>query len=235
MDMQQLIGLDRELLLSINGSSSLFWDGAMWILSDTKTWLLLSIALLYIIFKNNSWKNALLILVMLALAVTLADQFSSGLCKPFFLRYRPSQDPELMSSVSIVNNYRGGNYGFISSHAANCFAIATFMALLMRNRLFTVMVYLWAFLPAYSRAYLGVHYPADLFCGAVSGCVISGLVYFLYSRINKRCVSGGSYVSSQYTCSGYMVEDIDRFFTAMLITGFYVLIKALWLAKALSF
>lgn len=235
-NIQQLIDIDKELLLTLNGSDSLFWDGAMWVLSDSKTWLLMGVVLLYIIFKNNVWKNALLIVCILALAVTLSDQFSSGLCKPLFMRYRPSQDPDLMTLVSLVNNYKGGSYGFISSHAANCFAIATFVALLLRNRWLTVMVYLWALLPSYSRAYLGVHYPGDLFCGAIAGCVISILLYWLYVWINKHYVySSNNYVSSQYTCSGYMVKDIERFFTAMLITGFYVLIKALWLSKAFNF
>ena len=124
MDIQQLIELDRDLLLSWNGSESLFWDGFMWIVSDTKTWVLAAIVLLYIIFKNTKFAHGVLILIMIALTITMADQFASGLCKPYFERFRPAQDPELMYLVDVVNSYRGGRYGFISSHAANTFAFA---------------------------------------------------------------------------------------------------------------
>ena len=99
--------------------------------------------LLYIIFKNTKFTQGLLILVMLVLTVTLADQFSSGLCKPLFMRFRPAQDPEIMYMVNVVNGYRGGAYGFISSHAANTFAVATFVALLIRNCWMTVIMYIW--------------------------------------------------------------------------------------------
>lgn len=92
IDIQQLIEADKELLLTLNGSSSLFWDGFMWTVSGTKIWIPVGAMLLYIIFKNTKFTQGLLILVMLVLTVTLADQFSSGLCKPLFMRFRPAQD-----------------------------------------------------------------------------------------------------------------------------------------------
>lgn len=140
IDIQQLIEADKELLLTLNGSSSLFWDGFMWTVSGTKIWIPVGAMLLYIIFKNTKFTQGLLILVMLVLTVTLADQFSSGLCKPLFMRFRPAQDPEIMYMVNVVNGYRGGAYGFISSHAANTFAVATFVALLIRNCWMTVIM-----------------------------------------------------------------------------------------------
>lgn len=234
-DLQQLIATDKELLLSMNGSDSLFCDGMWWVISDTKTWLLMGAVLLYVIFKNNRLNAALLALAMLAVAVTLSDQFSSALCKPYFMRFRPTQDPDLYSLVSIVNGYRGGSYGFISSHAANCFAVATFVSLLIRNRIFTVVMFLWAVLPSYSRAYLGVHYPGDLLCGALAGILISVIVYIIYHRINNRFFPQARYTSNQYTASGYMVENLDRLYTAMLLTAFYVVVKAMILSHASYF
>ena len=115
MDIQQLISLDKELLLQYNGSDSLFWDGFMWIATNMLTWIPLAIGLLYVIFKNNKWKESLLIIVLLALVITFSDQISSGFCKPYFARFRPTQDPELMYQIDIVNGYRGGIYGFISA------------------------------------------------------------------------------------------------------------------------
>ena len=133
MDIQQLIGFDQELLLNLNGSDSLFWDGFMWLSTNMVTWIPLAVVLLYVIFKNNKIKEALLILGLLAVVVVLADQISSGFCKPFFARYRPTQDPVLMYLTDIVNGYRGGRYGFISSHAANTFAVAIFISLIVKN------------------------------------------------------------------------------------------------------
>ena len=186
IDIQQLIEADKELLLTLNGSSSLFWDGFMWTVSGTKIWIPVGAMLLYIIFKNTKFTQGLLILVMLVLTVTLADQFSSGLCKPLFMRFRPAQD----SGNNVYGECRewlqGRAYGFISSHAANTFAVATFVALLIRNCWMTVIMYIWALIPSFSRIYLGVHYPGDIICGAVAGCVIASLVYWLYAFIEKK-------------------------------------------------
>lgn len=133
MDIQQYIAADKELLLNLNGSQSLFWDGFMWVATSTIVWVPVAAMLLYIIIKNNKIQEALLTIVMIALVITLADQIASGLCKPFFARFRPTQDPNIMYMVDIVNGYRGGRFGFISSHAANTFAISVFLSLLIKR------------------------------------------------------------------------------------------------------
>lgn len=134
MDIQQYIAYDRNLLLDWNGSDSLFWDGFMWVATSTYIWIPLAIVLLYVILKNNKGWEALYTILAFALVITLADQISSGICKPFFQRFRPTQDPEIMYLIDVVNGYRGGRYGFISSHAANTFGVAVFVSLLIRNK-----------------------------------------------------------------------------------------------------
>lgn len=114
MDIQQYIAADKELLLNLNGSQSLFWDGFMWVATSTIVWVPVAAMLLYIIIKNNKIQEALLTIIMIALVITLADQIASGLCKPFFARFRPTQDPNIMYMVDIVNEYRGGQFGFNS-------------------------------------------------------------------------------------------------------------------------
>ena len=177
IDIQQLIEADKELLLTLNGSSSLFWDGFMWTVSGTKIWIPVGAMLLYIIFKNTKFTQGLLILVMLVLTVTLADQFSSGLCKPLFMRFRPAQDPEIMYMVNVVNGYRGGAYGFISSHAANTFAVATFVALLIRNCWMTVIMYIWALMSSLYDLFFGPVGRVMFLFPYLSGCTLSGRYY----------------------------------------------------------
>ena len=224
MDIQQLIGFDQELLLKINGSDSLFWDGFMWIATSTSTWIPVAIALLYVIFKNNKIKEALLIIGMLALVITLADQIASGICKPYFARFRPTRDPELMYLVDVVNGYRGGSYGFTSSHAANMFAVFVFLSLTIRSWSLAGTLFFWAVLNAYSRMYLGVHYPGDILFGTLTGIIVGILVYRLYSYIKKNYFKQPRYISNQYTSSGYLVTDISLLNTIMIITVFMIII-----------
>ena len=99
----------------------------------------------------------------------LCDQFSSSVCKPFFERYRPARDPDFSSMVTIVNGYRGGMFGFFSSHAANAAGIVVYTALIFRNKLYAATAVLWALLTCYSRMYLGVHYPGDILAGLLWG------------------------------------------------------------------
>lgn len=231
IDIQQLIATDRQVLLAQNGSDSLFWDGFMWIVSDTKTWIAAAIMLLYIILKNNKLPQGLIIIVAIALVITCADQFASGLCKPLFARYRPAQDPEIMYLVDIVNGYRGGRYGFISSHAANTFAVAMFISLLVRNKWLTILMFVWAIIPSYSRIYLGVHYPGDILCGAFAGCVIACLIYGLYHWIQRRYFQSPVYISSQYTSTGYETSDIGGLYFVLLLTYFYAVVAAMVTSK----
>ena len=224
MDIQQLIGFDQELLLKINGSDSLFWDGFMWMATNKLTWIPMAIALLYVIFKNNKIKEAFLLIGLIILVITLADQISSGFCKPYFARFRPTQDPELMYQIDVVNGYRGGMYGFTSSHAANTFGVALFLSLVMRSWSLSLILFIWAALNAYSRMYLGVHYPGDIFFGTLTGLGSGILMYLLYNYLQKKLLTQPVYISNQYTSSGYLKSDIHIIHTTMILTFFYILI-----------
>lgn len=224
MDIQQLIGFDQELLLKINGSDSLFWDGFMWMATNKLTWIPIAIALLYVIFKNNKIKEAFLLIGLIILVITLADQISSGFCKPYFARFRPTQDPELMYQIDVVNGYRGGTYGFTSSHAANTFGVALFLSLVMRSWSLSIILFIWAALNAYSRMYLGVHYPGDIFFGTLTGLGSGILMYLLYNYLQKKLLTQSVYISNQYTSSGYLKSDIHIIHTTMILTFFYILI-----------
>ncbi len=185
--LEKLIALDTQLFLFLNSIHNPFGDQIMWYISATTTWIPLYALVLFFIFKEYKWKG-FIPLIFLILAIVLADKISVYGFKNVFERLRPSHNPDIAQVVHIVNNYRGGNFGFVSSHAANTFAFATFTALFFNNRKFTLLIYLWAVIVSYSRIYLGVHYPGDILGGAVLGWLI-GMAMYKLQQITENYLS----------------------------------------------
>ncbi len=183
--MESLIELDKKLLVYLNGFHADWLDPIMLQLTRTQFWIPLYLFLIYLIFKNFSTRGWI-ITAGVALAILLADQITSSLMKPFFMRLRPSQEPTLQGLVHIVNDYKGGLYGFASSHAANTFATALFVWLLFRKTYkWMVFIFVWAVLMTYTRIYLGVHYPGDILVGAIVG-LLCGWAGFEFYRVLDR-------------------------------------------------
>ncbi len=227
MDIQPYIAFDKQLLLWMNGSSSYFLDGVFWTATSKWTWIPMGAMMLYILFKNNGLWKGLLTVVLTALVVLAADQLASSVCKPFFHRYRPAQDGEIMFLVDVVNGYRGGLYGFVSSHAANTFAVALFLSLEVKNLWFSLVNVAWILINIYSRIYLGVHYPGDILFGAILGTLVGLGFYYLHTRLKKRFFNTPPYISNQYTAGGYEVSDICWFVTVFLLTNIYIIMMGL--------
>lgn len=175
-----LSDIDARLLLIVNGAHSPFFDSVMWCISGRWIWVPFYAVLAYLLFRRMSWKRASICLVTIGLIILAADQTCATLIRPEIGRLRPANlNNPLSSFVHVVNGYRGGRYGFPSCHAANTFALAVFMSLVIRHKWFTVMMFSWAFVVSYSRMYLGVHYFGDLFCGATIGSLFAVLFYYL--------------------------------------------------------
>lgn len=182
-----LSDIDARLLLIVNGAHSPFFDSVMWCISGRWIWVPFYAVLAYLLFRRMSWKRASICLVTIGLIILAADQTCATLIRPEIGRLRPANlNNPLSSFVQVVNGYRGGRYGFPSCHAANTFALAVFMSLVIRHKWFTVMMFSWAFVVSYSRMYLGVHYFGDLFCGATIGSLFAVLFYYLQNYLFKR-------------------------------------------------
>ncbi len=181
----KLLKLDREIFLYLNGKHVDWLDSPMFIFTHTLSWMPLFLVLLYFIakeYRQQTW----IFVIGIALAIALADQITSSVMKPYFIRWRPSHDPSLTGMVHLVKNYVGGKYGFASSHAANTFAVATFIySLLKKRRRWISLIFIWAIFVCYTRIYLGVHYPGDLIAGALVGA-FSGWVMVKISLIARQ-------------------------------------------------
>lgn len=175
-----LLGLDENIFLSLNSNHSPFWDFFMFTVTGKIIWAGLYLSILYSLWRAYGIKVMLIVLVSSCLVVLFADQITASMLRPWVARFRPSHpDNPLSEMVHIVNDHRGGAYGFPSSHAANTFGVATLLSLVFRQWRFTIGIFFWALLNCYSRIYLGLHYPGDLLGGGLIGVIFGLLIYFL--------------------------------------------------------
>lgn len=180
---QTLSEWDKSAFLYLNSHHNDLMDYVMTLFTFTPTWLLFYGVTLYVIIRKYGRKS-IPIIVSLALIILLADQIS-GVLKHSIMRLRPSNDPTMIPLTHVFYK-SGGLYGFVSAHAANAFSFATFSALLFRSRGYTIFIYPWASLIAYTRIYLGVHYPGDILGGALLGSLIGWGVFKLLVLIESK-------------------------------------------------
>lgn len=175
--------LDQQLLIFINGLHAPWLDVVMFHISKIKIFIPLFIIWGIALFKLVKLKGFLLFAVCLPLLILLTDQ-SATITKNSVMRYRPTHNTEIGHQLHVVNEYRGGQYGYYSGHAANTFGIATFLFLIFRQRKAKVWLsysfFAFAILASYSRMYLGVHYPFDILTGMLTGMTFGYLVFRVF-------------------------------------------------------
>ena len=189
--LEQLLHIDTEILLAINGWHAPWADTLMWIISAKATWIPLYLLLIGLlvwryrkpVMTSVKWLQkvpaCVVMIAMIGLAVGAADFIASGILKELVARPRPTRVPELEGVLHLVNGYRSGRYGFVSSHAANTMVCALLFSMIWRNKIATVGLMLWVAANCYSRMYLGVHYPLDILGGLMVGCLVAMTAYVL--------------------------------------------------------
>lgn len=226
-DDMSIVDIDKQWLLALNGSDSLFLDSVVKTLTTATTWIPLYVALLYIVIKNSdNVRKVILIIVCALLCVFLAGSIDDMLVKPLVARWRPARDPQIGIFIDIVNGYRGGRFGFFSAHASNTFSLAIFFSLLFRSRLVTITMIIWSLINCWTRLYLGVHYPGDILVGLLWGGLIGTAVWYLHSRLLPQPMAPANYVSSQFTKTGFQQEHANVLVVVVTLTVIYALIKA---------
>ncbi|MCM1162852.1 MAG: phosphatase PAP2 family protein [Muribaculaceae bacterium] len=190
--------IDTQLLLMINGLHCQIMDTIMITITNKWFWVPFYLLLLaYVIREKRTSLGALWCVLSIVLAVAMADQIGAGTLRESVARLRPANlDNPISPLVHVVDNYRGGRYGFPSCHAANSFALAVFMWLTFRRKAVAWVMFPWALLQCYSRAYLGVHYPGDLLVGALLGSLCASCVYWAPRLLGPQLISRIEFIES---------------------------------------
>lgn len=176
--------IDQSFFLFLNELHNGFWDKVIFLFSSREIWIPFYLLIVYVIVKTYR-KNAIYILLLIGVSIAVSDQFSV-LIKNLVERPRPSNDLLIKDLVHVVNEYRGGAFGFFSSHASNTFTIATIASLLFKNRSFSITIFAWAVVVSYTRIYLGLHYPGDIISGWIWGALFGFGFYKLMTFIQEK-------------------------------------------------
>lgn len=228
MDFTTITQFDLTLIPLLSGPHSVFFDAMSQVLTNGWTWIAMYLTLLFIVIKNNeTMAQILLVVLSVAVCVLLSDGLSDGIIKPMTMRLRPINDPAVRPLLHIVSGASDNNYSFFSAHAANTFGICVFFSLLIRNLKMTVALVLWSLTNCWTRIYLGMHYPSDIFVGLVWGFIVGEVVYIGYRHFYHKVSPRLHFISSQYTRTGYALSDVNLVINVLLLTIVYVIIRSL--------
>lgn len=182
--LDKIIALDKRLLIFLNTLGSEKWDGLWLIITKQIYWLPFFIFLGYLLYKKTTKKN-FYILVLFIATILLICNTSVEFFKVTFHRLRPCNDPSIKNLIRVV--HQSDSFSFISGHATNSMATMTFLYFILKKHYnYAFLVFLYPLIFAYSRIYLGVHYPIDILAGYLFGAISGFGFYKIYERFLKN-------------------------------------------------
>ena len=184
--LDKILTLDKELLIFLNGLGSSTFDPFWMVITKQSNWTPFFLILLYLIFKKVGVKQTLYLLVFIIVLITISDQFTN-LVKDTFQRLRPCSDPNINSLIRVVKPSE--TFSFFSGHASNSMAVSSFLYFILKDKFkYFGLLFLWPLIFAYSRIYLGLHYPTDIICGYIHGFILGFLFYKLFRFLQLKKV-----------------------------------------------
>ncbi len=183
----QLIEYDIDLFLFLNNLGTPTWDSLWLLITNKLTFVPLYAVLLFVIYKKLGLKTLLLLVFVIAVMITFTDQITNLFKYILVKRPRPCREEDLQNGMRFIAE-RCGRYGFFSGHSSNSMAAAIFGGLLLKKYykklIFVLMI--WSLIVAYSRIYVGVHYPLDIICGMAFGAMVGFIFYKLQIYLRQR-------------------------------------------------
>lgn len=175
---EKILEIDQRLFVFLNGLGSETFDGFWLWITNQFAWIPVFIIILYLVFKHLGWRHAVLIVLVIAALITLTDQ-TTNIFKKGFERLRPVNNSEIADLIRAVQTR--SSFSFFSGHASNSMAVAFFLFTVMRPYLkYMGLIFIWPFVFAYSRIYLGLHYPIDIVCGYIWGITMAFIMLRIY-------------------------------------------------------
>lgn len=182
--LEKIQDLDTNLFIFLNALGSETYDNLWLIITKQVNWIPLFLLMLYLIYKKLGTKQTLYLLLFIAIIITCTDQLTN-LVKNTVQRLRPCNNTNINSFIRVVQSRN--SFSFFSGHAANTMAVATFLYLLLNKQFkYFGLIFFWPLIFAYSRIYLGLHYPLDILCGYLAGATIGFLIYKIYLKVRAR-------------------------------------------------
>lgn len=182
--LEDIIQIDKNLLIFLNNLGSEQWDGLWLVITNQLWWSPLFLFIFYLVIKSFGWKRGGLMIVSMILLVAFSDQFTN-LIKNSVERLRPNNDPEIKHLLRTL--IRPQSFSFMSGHATTSTFFSVYVLLLLRDKFkYIYLIILFPLIFAYSRLYLGVHFPIDIFVGIVIGTTFAKIYYSLYKRLDSK-------------------------------------------------
>ncbi len=183
--MEEIILEDKQAMIFLNNLGSSTFDPFWILVSEKWFWIPLYVIFLYFLYKNFNKKSLFYILLFVALGITASDQIAN-IFKFGFERLRPCHDPSLEGLLREVKC--GGKFGFYSAHSSNSFFVATYLTILLGKKIkqLPYFLFVWAAIVAYSRVYLGMHFPGDIIIGAIMGILLALFFGTLARKVIKK-------------------------------------------------